>query len=99
MEITYMPTTLITGITDEVLDGSIYEHITKKLGLTIAGSHRKIRACKSNELDQAQLVCKKDDPILEVEHVGFLNNGVPFEYSFSRHRYDKFEVTTVNIKR
>ncbi|MCE4050301.1 MULTISPECIES: GntR family transcriptional regulator [Bacillaceae] len=99
MEITYMPTTLITGITDEILDGSIYEHITKSLGLTIAGSHRKIRACKSNELDQAHLVCMKDDPILEVEHVGFLNNGVPFEYSFSRHRYDKFEVTTVNIKR
>jgi len=62
----------------------------------MAGSHRIIRACKSEKLDQEHLECLPDDPILEVEHVGFLNNGVPFEYSFSRHRYDKFEVTTVN---
>ncbi|GIN61873.1 HTH-type transcriptional regulator GmuR [Robertmurraya siralis] len=96
MERTYMPTILIPGITDEILHGSIYSYIRETLGLTIAGSHRKIRACKSEELDHQYLACLPDDPILEVEHVGFLNNGVPFEYSFSRHRYDKFEVTTIN---
>jgi GntR family transcriptional regulator len=96
MEKTYMPTTLIPGIKDEVLYGSVYKYIQEDLGLTIAGSHRIIRACKSDQLDQEHLECLPDDPILEVEHVGFLNNGVPFEYSFSRHRYDKFEVTTVN---
>lgn len=99
MEKTYMPTPLIPGINDETLNGSIYSYITEQLGLKIAGSHRKIRACKSDELDQEHLACLVDDPILEVEHVGFLNNGVPFEYSFSRHRYDKFEVTTINLKR
>jgi len=96
MEKTYMPTTLIPGIKDEVLYGSVYKYIQEDLGLKIAGSHRIIRACKSDQLDQEHLECLPDDPILEVEHVGFLNNGVPFEYSFSRHRYDKFEVTTVN---
>jgi GntR family transcriptional regulator len=99
MEKTYMPTKLIPGINDEILNGSIYEHITENLGLTIAGSHRKIRAAKPEALDQEYLECKEDDPILEIEHVGFLNNGVPFEYSFSRHRYDKFEVTTVNPRK
>ncbi|MDQ0973388.1 GntR family transcriptional regulator [Neobacillus niacini] len=99
MEKTYMPTTIVPGINDEILYGSIYGYITNSLGLTIAGSHRKIRACKSDDLDQEHLACKGDDPILEVEHVGFLNNGVPFEYSFSRHRYDKFEVTMVDMKR
>ncbi|MEK5520591.1 GntR family transcriptional regulator [Heyndrickxia sporothermodurans] len=99
IEKTYMPSTLIPGINDEILKGSIYSYIVDNLGLTIAGSHRKIRACKSDKLDQEHLVCFPDDPILEVEHVGFLNNGVPFEYSFSRHRYDKFEITTINFKR
>lgn len=99
IEKTYMPTTIIPGINEEILHGSIFGYIKKDLGLTIAGSHRKIRACKSDEIDQKYLECNADDPILEVEHVGFLNNGVPFEYSFARHRYDKFEVTTVNIKR
>jgi GntR family transcriptional regulator len=99
LEKTYMPTTIIPGINDAVLMGSIYRYIEEDLGLTIAGSHRKIRACKSDELDQKSLDCLHDDPILEVEHVAFLNNGVPFEYSFSRHRYDKFEVTTINTRR
>lgn len=99
IEHTYMPLSLITGITEEVLHNSVYAHITDTLGLTIGSSHRKIRACKSDELDQQYLKCEKDDPILEVEYVGYVNTGDPFEYSFSRHRYDKFVYTTVNIKR
>lgn len=98
IEKTYMPTKLIPGLDEEVLRGSIYSYIREQLGLTIAGSHRKIRACKSDEFDHKYLACRADDPILELEHVGYLNNGVPFEYSFSRHRYDKFEVTAVNLK-
>ncbi|MBO9130009.1 GntR family transcriptional regulator [Bacillus sp. 165] len=99
MEETYMPTNLILDLTEEVLNASIYAHITNTLKLTIAGSQRKIRACKPNELDRKYLECKADDPILEVEHVGYLNTGIPFEYSFSRHRYDKFVFTTINIRR
>ncbi|KXZ17453.1 GntR family transcriptional regulator [Bacillus nakamurai] len=99
LEKTYMPTSLIPGINDEVLNHSIYDHITNGLHLKIAGTHRKIRACKSDQMDQQYLACQSDDPILEVEHVGFLDNGTPFEYSFSRHRHDKFVVTSVNIKR
>jgi GntR family transcriptional regulator len=98
LEKTYMPATLIPGINEEVLNSSIYDYIKGKLGLTIAGSHRIIRACKPEELDRKYLNCAADDPVLEVEHVGFLNNGVPFEYSFSRHRHDKFVIMTVNMK-
>lgn len=98
LEKTYMPAILIPGINEEVLMGSVYDYIKVKLGLTIAGSHRIIRACKPEELDKEYLNCAADDPVLEVEHVGFLNNGVPFEYSFSRHRHDKFVVMTVNMK-
>jgi GntR family transcriptional regulator len=99
LEKTYMPTNLIPGINDEILSKSIYNYIKNGLNLKIGGTHRKIRACKPDELDQSYLKCEKDDPVLEVEHVGFLDNGIPFEYSFSRHRYDKFVVTSVNIKR
>lgn len=99
MEHTYMPTNLITGINERVLLSSVYSHITETLGLTMAGLHRKIRASKPNQLDKEYLGCLPDDPILEIEQVCYLNNGIPFEYSFSRHRYDKFEITMVNIRR
>ncbi|MBA4494782.1 GntR family transcriptional regulator [Paenactinomyces guangxiensis] len=99
LERTYMPTHLITDLNEEVLYSSVYHHITHTLGLTIAGSHRKIRACKPNELDQKYLGCAPDDPVLELEQVGFLNTGIPFEYTFARHRYDKFLITTVSINK
>ncbi|KYC61125.1 MULTISPECIES: GntR family transcriptional regulator [Heyndrickxia] len=99
LEETYMPAELISGITDEVLQSSIYSYIKNQLHLTIGGCHRKIRADKPNELDQKYLKCAPDDPVLEVEQIGYLNTGVPFEYSFSRHRYDKFVFTAVNIQK
>jgi len=99
IEKTYMPVQRIPGINEEVLHGSVYQHIKGKLGLTIASTHKMIRADKPNELDQKYLNCKKDDPVLEVEQIVFLGSGQPFEYSFARHRYDKFVFTTLNIKR
>lgn len=82
-----------------LIHSSIYSHITDKLGLTIGGAHRKVRADKPTDLDQQHLGCKSNDPVLEVEQVTYLNTGIPFEYSFSRHRYDKFVFTSVNIRR
>lgn len=99
IEETYMPSNLIPGINDQVLHASIYNHIKHNLELKMGGAHRKIRACKSEELDQKYLDCKQDDPILEVEQTGFLITGIPFEYSFSRHRYDKFIFTSVMVNR
>lgn len=98
-EQTYMPVAVIPGITEEVLQASIYNHIHETLRLKIGGAHRKIRADKANALDEEYLECKSDDPILEVEQNGFLNNGTPFEYSFSRHRYDKFVFSTVTVRK
>lgn len=97
LEKTHMPVNIIGGINEAVLHGSIYNHISEGLKLSIAGFHRKIRACKPDELDRIYLGCQPDDPILEVEQVAYLNTGVAFEYSFSRHRYDRFVFTTVNI--
>jgi GntR family transcriptional regulator len=99
IEETYMPSQLIPGINEQVLQSSIYNHINRTLELKIGGAHRKVRAAKSNELDQEYLDCKVDDPILEVEQIAFLQTGVPFEYSFSRHRYDKFVFSSVTVNR
>lgn len=99
IEETYMPVALLPGLTDEVLHASIYNHIQQTLELKIGGAHRRIRADKPKDLDIQYLDCKMDDPILEVEQIGFLNNGTPFEFSFSRHRYDKFVFSTVTIRK
>ena len=98
LEETYMPSNLIPDINEEVLHQSIYHHIEDTLNLKIGGAHRKIRAAKSNELDQKYLHCGEHDPILEVEQIGHLDIGIPFEYSFSRHRYDRFTFISVAVR-
>lgn len=97
IELTYMVANLITGITREILEQSVYAYIQEDLGYTITSSHKVIRADKPDEYDQAYLKNDVTEPIIEVEQVVYLSNGKPFEYSFARHRYDKFVFSSVNI--
>lgn len=99
LERTYMSTALIPGINLNILNGSIYEYIESKLGYRIASAQKTTRACISDEIDQRELKLKEFEPVLEIEQVAYLDNGVPFEYSFSRHRYDLFEFTSFSVRR
>ena len=41
---------------------------------------------KSDEDDQECMGCKKDDPVLEMDLIVFLDNGITFKYSQTRCR-------------
>ncbi|SEL37710.1 transcriptional regulator, GntR family [Carnobacterium iners] len=99
LEHTYMPVDLAVGLTEEILEQSIYRYIHEELDLHFGGAFRKIHADKSSHYDQEYLNCKIDDPILEVEQVVYLKDGRPFEYSRSRHRYDTRSYTISDINR
>ena len=97
IEKTYIPLNLIPGMKLADVKKSIYGYIKDKLGLNIQSAHSTVRAMKSDELDRKYLNLEKDEPILEVERVAYLVNGKVFEYSFSRHRYDKFEFKSITV--
>lgn len=99
IENTFMSSSLITGVTKEVLDSSIYRYIREDLGYTITSSHKMIRSDKPDQWDRDYLGDEDTDSIIEVEQVVFLRNWKPFEYSFSWHRHDKFIFTSVHIGR
>lgn len=98
VEYTYMPIGLIYGIKTDILMNSIYSYIEKNLKLKIKSAHRTVRAIMPNEIEKEWLKIDEGFPILEVEQVGFLDNGQSFEYSKSHHRSDKIEIRTVSIK-
>ena len=98
IEYTYMPINLIPGIKNEILMKSIYRYIENTLNLKIKSAHRTIRAILPNDIEQEYLKIDNNFPILEVEQVAFLDNGQPFEYSYSHHRSDKLEFRSVSIK-
>ena len=98
IEETYMPLYLFPAIKKSDVEKSIYDYIEDKANLKIQSSHSVVRARKSEELDWEYLKLKSDEPVIEVERIGYLDNGKVFEYSFSRHRYDKFEFKAIIIK-
>lgn len=97
MEKTYMPLSVIPGVKMKDVEGSIYNYIREELGFKIQSAHSTIRADKSSESDRKYLKLKSDEPIIEVERVAYLDNGKAFEYSFARHRYDKYEFKTITV--
>ncbi len=93
LEYTIMPVKVIPGITMAVLEQSIYSYIEGKLHLKIGKANRTFRADKPDAYDQLYLKCDQTDPVFEVEQICFLDNGLPFEYSQTRNRYDHGELT------
>lgn len=90
LEHTYMSPLVVPGLTQEILQNSIYEYIENSLHLEIAGSFKNVRANMSSKQDQKYLELTETEPILEIEQIAYLDNGTPFEYSFSHFRYDGF---------
>ena len=90
MEKMYMPIDLIVGLKKEDIEGSIYEYIEEKLGLTIQSGHRTITVRKVTDFEAEELHLEQGDPVAVAEQTGYLSTGVPFEYSISVHRYDQF---------
>lgn len=99
IEKTYMNASIISGITEDILGKSIYKYIEEELKLSISSSKKILRASPSTESDRDYLLLSENEPILEVEQIAYLSNGKAFEYSFSRHRYDKFEFTSFTSKK
>ena len=85
IEYTYMPIDLIPNLREKTLHASIYAYIEGDLGLKIASAHRVVRAVLPTKDEVAWMGIKSGSPLLEVEQVGFLDDGTPFEYSISRH--------------
>lgn len=97
LEHTYMPQKLMPDLNEQVLLHSIYSYLKDDLDLKLSGAYRKIHADLSNDLDIRYLNCQAGDPILEVEQVAWLQDGTPFEYSFSRNRYNARSYTVLDI--
>lgn len=64
---------------------TMHHHLKLKFGR----AYRKIKASKSDQYDQKHLLAKKDDPMLELEQLIWLNNGKTVVYSTSQNRYDQ----------
>lgn len=100
VEYTYMPIDVISGITMDILKGSVYSYIENTLKLKIKSAHRTARASMptKEERDWLNITDKDFVPIFEVEQIAYLDDGRIFEYSKSRHRADFFELKSISVR-
>lgn len=98
LDFCYMPILLIPGLKKEHLYQSIYEYIESGLGLHIQSAHRIITARRPDEYDKTYLGLTDTDPVLCIEQVGYLDSGIPFEYSTQHHIGDHYEFKTVSLR-
>lgn len=97
IEYTYMPIDVITDLKLRNVQTSIYSFIESDLGLRISSAHRVIRAVMPSAEERKRLDVPEGDPLLEVEQVGYLDDGRAFEYSVSRHIHD-YEFHSISTK-
>ena len=97
IEYTYMPLDLIPGLKKAELYKSVYRYIREEVGLKIASFHRIIRAIPATDEEAERLNTTPGSPLLEIEQVGFLDDGTAFEYSQSRNVGNRSELRIVNV--
>ncbi|GIM29281.1 trehalose operon repressor [Clostridium polyendosporum] len=91
LDINYFLKDIVTNLTKEIAEKSIYEYIEKTLNIKVGFAKRVIRVESATTKDKKSLDMKSYDSVVVVKNYGYLNDGIQFEYTESRHRPDRFE--------
>lgn len=91
VDMDYFTVDMMPGLSIQVAEDSIYEYIEKKLGLTIAYSHKEITFDAMTE-HEIELFDHNDlSYVATVRSVVHLNDARPFQYNISKHLASEFK--------
>lgn len=90
LDINIFRASMVPNLTEEIAETSIYEYIEKRLGMQIATSKRRITVEHATELDEQVLDLGSYDCLAVISGQTFNADGIPFEYTQSRHHPDYF---------
>lgn len=90
VDLNYFDSQIITGLTKNLAEQSIYNYIEQVLGLKIGFARRTIEVVEVREIDCANLDLKKFPMVAIVKNWVYLYDGRLFEYTESHHRPDRF---------
>ncbi|ARP49672.1 MULTISPECIES: trehalose operon repressor [Caproicibacterium] len=90
IDIDYVSTDVVPGISHEVAADSIYRYFEEELHLSIAYAKKEITVEPATDSDQELLHLKAGDVVVVVKSVTSLEDTTTFQYTESRHRPDRF---------
>jgi GntR family transcriptional regulator len=91
LETCFISANLVKGLTEEIINQSIYDYIEKKLQLEIGEATQIIESSLASQTEIDLLNINKGAPILLIERCTYLTNGIPFEVVCSSYRADRYK--------
>ncbi len=85
-----MPFSRFAGIETQDLSQSLYAILKQRFGCEPAKASQSIQAGLANSFDAKLLQIKVGAPVLRITRTAFDSNNVPFEYTESVYRGDKY---------
>lgn len=86
----YINAEVINGLTEEIVEYSVYEYIEKKLGLKVSFAKKEITVVQATEKEKELLDMHNYDLLVCVKSYTYLEDATLFQYTESKHRPDKF---------
>jgi GntR family transcriptional regulator len=90
LETAYIPVEIVPGLTEDNSNLSLYQYIEEHLSLSISEATQEIEASVADSHDAENLGITIGDPILLIERISYLTDGIPFELVKSTFRADRY---------
>ncbi|WP_066187179.1 MULTISPECIES: GntR family transcriptional regulator [Gracilibacillus] len=91
LERTYVSANLIKGLTDDIVQSSLYQYIEDDLQLKIGKASQLFEATIANDEEMEYLNIPEHSPILLMRRITQLEDGTPFEVVKSAYRADRYQ--------
>lgn len=91
LETTYLPANLVKGLTEDIINQSLYQYIEEKLNLVIHEATQQIEASNAKDQELRLLEIEKGSPVLLILRTSILKDGIPFEFVKSAYRADRYK--------
>ncbi|PPA69277.1 GntR family transcriptional regulator [Jeotgalibacillus proteolyticus] len=97
IESTYLPSKLFPALTEQVVQGSLYDYIASQM-LIIGQASQSIEAGLASTDEAELLQIEEPSAVLKIERLSYLTTGTPFEVVHSTYRADRYKFRS-EIKR
>jgi GntR family transcriptional regulator len=84
--------------TEEILAGSIYEHLESQRHVKIVLSNQEIESVSADEWLSKWLDVPVGSPLLKITTVAIMRNGIAFEYTKTYYRSDRFKMSQTTYR-
>ncbi|WP_163538774.1 GntR family transcriptional regulator [Gracilibacillus sp. YIM 98692] len=91
LERTYIPANLIKGLTENIVKHSLYQFAEDKMGVHIKSAKQTLEASMANKEETKYLEIEDQSPVLIMDRISTLDNGIVFEVVKSTYRADRYK--------